>query len=66
VVGGRDEERDTYYTEIRAAAQRIAAEHGLELATRIEAGHPAQTIVRVAQDGGYGLVAMGHTGHSSV
>jgi nucleotide-binding universal stress UspA family protein len=66
VVGGRDEERDTYYTEIQADAKRIAAEHGLELATRIEAGHPAQTIVRVAKEGGYDLVVMGHTGHSSV
>jgi nucleotide-binding universal stress UspA family protein len=36
------EERDTYYTEIQADAKRIAAEHGLALATRIEAGHPAQ------------------------
>jgi nucleotide-binding universal stress UspA family protein len=60
------EERDTYYTEIQADATRIAAEHGLALATRIEAGHPAQTIVRVAKEGGYDLVVMGHKGHSSV
>jgi nucleotide-binding universal stress UspA family protein len=60
------EERDTYYTEIRADAQRSAAEHGLAPATRIEAGQPVQTIVRVAHDGGYNLVVMGHTGHSSL
>ena len=60
------EERDTYYTEIQADATRIAAAQGLELATRIEAGHPAQTIVRVAKEGGYDLVVMGHTGHSGV
>jgi nucleotide-binding universal stress UspA family protein len=30
------EERDTYYTEIQADAKRIAAEHELALAMRIE------------------------------
>ena len=60
------EERDAYYGGVQAEAKRIAAEHGLALATRIEAGHPAQTIVRVAKDGGYDLVVMGHRGHSRV
>jgi nucleotide-binding universal stress UspA family protein len=59
------EERDTYYGGVLADAKRIAAEHGLELATRIEAVHPAQTIVRVAKEGGYDLVVMGHTGHAN-
>jgi nucleotide-binding universal stress UspA family protein len=60
------EERDTYYSGVQAEVKRIAADQGLELATRIEAGHPAQTIVRVAKEGGYDLVVMGHTGHSGV
>ena len=59
------EERDTYYTEVQADAKRIAAEHGLALATRIDAGQSAQTIVRVAKEGGYDLLVMGHRGHSS-
>ena len=63
--GDVKEERDTYYTEIQADTKRIAAAHERALATRIEAGHPAQTIVRVAKEGGYDPVVMGHTGHSS-
>jgi nucleotide-binding universal stress UspA family protein len=60
------EERDTYYTEGQTDAKRITAEHGIEVATRIEAGHPAQTIVRVVNDGGYDLVVMRHREHCRV
>lgn len=60
------EERDAYYARVQADAKRITAEFALDLPTQIEAGHPAQTIVRVAKEGGYDLVVMGHTGHSSV
>ena len=60
------EERDTDYTEVQAKAKHIAAEHGLAPATRIEAGHRARPIVRVAKEGDYDLVVMGHRGHSSV
>jgi nucleotide-binding universal stress UspA family protein len=63
--GDVKEERETYYSEVQADAKRIAAEHGPALATRIEGGQPAQTIVRVAQEDGYDLVVMGPTGHSS-
>jgi nucleotide-binding universal stress UspA family protein len=62
--GDVKEERETYYSEVQADAKRIAAEHPA-LVTRIGGGHPAQTIVRVANEDGYDLVVMGPTGHSS-
>jgi nucleotide-binding universal stress UspA family protein len=59
-------ERDAYYARVQAEARHLAAEYGLTLETTIVAGHPAETIVRVARGGGYDLVVMGHTGHSNV
>lgn len=60
------EERDSYYAGAQADAKGIAAEYGLTVAMQLEAGHTAQTIVRVAGEGGYDLVVLGHTGHSGV
>ena len=57
------EERESYYTEVQADAKRIAAEHGPVLATRIEGGHPVQSVVHVAKEGGYDLMVMGPAGH---
>ena len=59
-------ERATYYSRIQSEAQHLAAAYGLALDTAVVAGHPAQTIVAVAREGGYDLVVMGHTGHSDV
>jgi nucleotide-binding universal stress UspA family protein len=60
------EERDTYYAQVQAEACALSSELGLPLETSVLAGHPAETIVRVARDGHYDLVVMGHTGHSNL
>jgi nucleotide-binding universal stress UspA family protein len=59
-------ERDAYYARVQAEARDLAAELGVALETTILAGHTAETIVRVAREGAYDLVVMGHTGHSHV
>ena len=63
---GVKEERDAYYGRVQAEVRHLAAEYGLTLHTSMLAGHPAETIVRAAREGGYDLVVMGHTGHSNV
>ena len=59
-------ERDAYYMTVLEQARRIAAEHDVPMSTAVVAGHPAQTIVRMAKEGGYDLVVVGHAGHSHV
>jgi nucleotide-binding universal stress UspA family protein len=48
------------------AARVRAKEAGIELKILIRPGHPAQTIVAVAQEGKFDLVLVGHTGLSGV
>ena len=59
-------ERDAFYSTVQEKARHVAAEHGLILSTKVVPGHPAQTIVRVANEGRYDLVVMGHAGHSQI
>jgi nucleotide-binding universal stress UspA family protein len=64
-VGAVKKERDAYYADTQAQTQRIAAKEGLVLSTYTVTGHPVQAMVEAAKAGGYDLVVMGHTGHSS-
>jgi nucleotide-binding universal stress UspA family protein len=59
-------ERDAYYSTVEERARRIAAVYGVPLSTTVVAGHPAQTIVRMAKEGSYDLVVLGHAGHSHI
>lgn len=68
-VGEMDEERETadaHFATLQAEARAFAAEQGVELQTKLVAGHAAQEIVRVACAGGYDLLVIGHSGHSNV
>ena len=55
-----------YYRDQLAKAQEWAAEAGIALKTQLETGHPAQTIVKVAEDGNFDLIVLGHRGISGV
>jgi nucleotide-binding universal stress UspA family protein len=55
-----------YYREQLVKAQEVAAEAGVALKTQLETGHPAQTIVKVAEDGNFDLIVLGHRGISGV
>ena len=54
------------YGKLLEAAKVKAKEAGIELKTLMRPGHPAQTIVAVAQEGKFDLVLVGHTGLSGV
>jgi nucleotide-binding universal stress UspA family protein len=47
-------------------ASSYAARRGVAIQTDIRAGHPAQEIVRAADDQGADLIVVGHSGHSGV
>ncbi|MGW9032050.1 universal stress protein [Streptomyces sp. NPDC055722] len=49
-----------------AAAQAYAAESGIAFEGETRAGHPAQEIVRAAEQHRADLIVVGHSGHSSV
>ena len=57
---------DAQYGKLLEAAHVKAKEAGVELKTLMRPGHPAQTIVAVAQEGKFDLVLVGHTGLSGV
>lgn len=48
------------------AAQAIAAGRGVEVDVERRVGHPAQELVRAAEDAGADLIVLGHSGHSAV
>ncbi|ATL29342.1 Universal stress protein UspA-related nucleotide-binding proteins [Streptomyces formicae] len=58
------EERDCH--RWLAAAEAYAAEHGITVAGEVRAGHPAQELVRAAEEHEADLIVVGHSGHSSV
>ena len=52
--------------QVLAAAQARAQDAGRELKTLRQAGHPAQTIIKVAREGKVDLILVGHSGLSGV
>jgi nucleotide-binding universal stress UspA family protein len=57
---------DRQYGKLLEAARARAKEAGVDLKTLLRPGHPAQTIVRVAKEGKFDLVLVGHSGLSGV
>jgi nucleotide-binding universal stress UspA family protein len=65
-IGEVDEvkrEKDEFFTGLAARAREVAEEAGVEVDVDIRPGHPAELISRVASDGAYDLVVLGHRGH---
>src|SRR5690348_9744978 len=65
-IGEVDEvkrEKDEFFTALAARARRQAAEAGVEVDVDLRPGHPAELISRVASEGSYDLVVLGHRGH---
>jgi nucleotide-binding universal stress UspA family protein len=56
-------EREAFFAGVLADARALGAERGLEVATRVLAGHPAEVIVRYANHTRADLVVVGHKGH---
>jgi nucleotide-binding universal stress UspA family protein len=65
-VGEVDEvkrEKDEFFTGLAARAKRQALDAQVEIDVDVRAGHPAELISHVAEDGGYDLIVLGHRGH---
>ncbi|OGR07367.1 MAG: hypothetical protein A3K23_05910 [Desulfobacca sp. RBG_16_58_9] len=52
--------------EVLAAVRARAQDAGMDVKTMKYPGHPAQTIIRVAEEGKFDLVLLGHSGLSGV
>jgi nucleotide-binding universal stress UspA family protein len=58
------EYQNTYYADVQAKAREQARVAGVPLSGAVQAGHPAELLVREAREGAFDLVVIGHTGHS--
>jgi nucleotide-binding universal stress UspA family protein len=56
-------EKDQFFNALGARARERAEQLGVEIDVDVRPGHPAELISRVAADGGYDLVVLGHRGH---
>jgi len=57
---------DQQYRRLLDGAQAQAQEAGVQLQTLMRPGHPAQTIVEVANEGHFDLILVGNSGLSGV
>ena len=56
-------EKDTFFRALAARARTEGEQAGLEIDVDVRPGHAAELITRVAEEGGYDLVVLGHRGH---
>ena len=57
---------DEKFRKLLEAARARAAKAGIELKALLRAGHPAKTIIEVAQEGEFDVILVGHSGLSGV
>jgi nucleotide-binding universal stress UspA family protein len=65
-IGEVDEvkrEKDRFFRTLAAAARTRGDQAGIDIDVDVRPGHPAELISRVAEDGGFDLVVLGHRGH---
>jgi len=56
-------EKDEFFNALAAVAKQQAHQAGIDLQVDVQPGHPAELIPRVASDGRYDLIVLGHRGH---
>ena len=56
-------EKDSFFSKLAAAARSRGEQAGVEIVVDVRPGHLAELISRVAEDGQYDLVVLGHRGH---
>jgi nucleotide-binding universal stress UspA family protein len=65
-IGEVDEvkrEKDSFFRVLAARAREEGERAGVEIDVDVRPGHPAELITRVAEDGAYDLIVLGHRGH---
>jgi nucleotide-binding universal stress UspA family protein len=65
-VGEVDEvkrEKDRFFHVLAAAARAQGERAGVQIDVDVRPGHPAELIPRVAREGEYDLIVLGHRGH---
>lgn len=60
------EAADEYFQERQKEVAEAAAQHGIRIACETGRGHPAKTIVKLADEGAYDLIVVGHSDHSEL
>ena len=56
-------EKDVFFRSLAAQARRKDADAGVEIDVDVRPGHATEVISRVAAEGGYDLIVLGHRGH---
>jgi len=65
-VAKEKEVANEYFKERCEEIKQLAETHGVNIRCVARAGHPAKTIVQHADEGGYDLIIVGHSGHSEL
>jgi nucleotide-binding universal stress UspA family protein len=60
------EAADEYFQERQKEVAEVAAQHGIQIGCETRRGHPAQAIVKFADEGAYDLIVVGHSDHSEM
>ena len=60
------EAADEYFKERCKEVETAANGHGVPIACETRPGHPAKTIMKFADEGGYDLIVVGHSDHSEL
>lgn len=60
------EAADEYFKERQKEVAEVAAQHGIQIKCETRRGHPAKTIVKYADEGGFDLIVIGHSDHSEL
>ncbi len=60
------EAADEYFEQRRKEVQGVAVQHGIKIPCEAGRGHPANTIVRFADEGSFDLIVIGHSDHSEL
>ncbi len=60
------EAADEYFQERKKEVAEAATQHGIRIACESGRGHPAKTIVKVADEGHYDLIVIGHSDQSEL
>jgi len=60
------EAADDYFKERQKEVAEVAAQHDIPMLCKTRSGHPAKSIVKFADEGGYDLIVIGHSDHSEL